>query len=51
METYKQNIIDYKGNKNVIRNMLLAANIHDTAHKTNYVQELENWLIVKGYEI
>lgn len=50
MKTYKQNIIDYKGDKNVISNMLLAACIHDTAHKTNYVQELKNWLIVEGYE-
>lgn len=50
METYKQNIIKYEGNKNVIRNMLLAASMHDISHKTNYVQELENWLNVEGYE-
>lgn len=44
LETYKQNIIKYNGNENVIKNMLLAACIHDTEHNTNYCEELENWL-------
>ena len=50
METYIQNIIKYNGNKNVISNMLLSASIHDNSHKTNYVQELKNWLVASGYE-
>lgn len=44
LEIYKQNIIKYNGNENVIKNMLLAACIHDTAHKTNLHEQLENWL-------
>lgn len=51
MERYKQNIIKYNGNENVIKNMLLAACIHDTEHKTNYCEELENWIISNGYKI
>lgn len=51
MEKYIQNIVDYNGNENVIKNMLLAASIHDTQYNTNYCKELENWIINAGYKI
>jgi hypothetical protein len=51
METYKQSIIKFKGNKTVINNMLFAAGIHDRQYKTNFYEELENWLISEGYEL
>lgn len=50
MELYKENIIKYQGDKTVIRNMLLAATMHDISHKTNYYNELQNWVITQGYE-
>lgn len=51
MNNFKKNIIKYKGDKTVIRNMLLAAAMHDISHKTNCFNELENWIINKGYNI
>ena len=50
MEIYKQNIINYNGNPNVIKNMLLSSAIHDTAHRTNFCEQLEQWLKENGYE-
>ena len=50
MEIYKQNIINYNGNPNVIKNMLLSSAIHDTAPRTNFCEQLEQWLKENGYE-
>jgi len=50
MTKYIQNIIDYNFNENVIKNMLIAAAMHDTSYNTNYCNELENWLLTQGYQ-
>lgn len=48
MLIYKKNILKYKYDDIVIRNMLLASIIHDTEYKTNYHDELVTWLKSKG---
>ena len=48
MNIYKKNILKYKYDDNVIKNMLLASIIHDTEYKTKYHDELITWLKSKG---
>lgn len=44
LEIYKNNIMKYNYNSNVIKNMLLASMIHDNNYKTCCYVMLDTWL-------
>lgn len=44
LEIYKNNIIKYNYDNNVIKNMLICSMLHDNSYKTNCYNKLTTWL-------